>query len=114
MRRRVLTRSRIRCLTLARDAALADSQVAVHEIVAILLGVRIVEAQLVTHLMHDRREQIDVAGRITGGIRVAARDRDYTSKAGVRRRVGIDEPALALSTTVNQYAIAGGFTEISV
>ena len=110
----VLAWSRSRSLAFARQTALADSEIAVHEIVAILLGIRITESQLVTHLMHDRGEQIDVARRITGGIRVAARDRDYTSKAGVRRRVGIDEPALALSTTVNQYAIAGGFAQVRV
>jgi len=60
-------------LTVAWDAPLADSQVAVHEIVAILLGIQIVEAQLVTHLMHDCREQIDVTRRRVLRVRIEPR-----------------------------------------
>ena len=62
-------------LTLAWDSPLANSQVAVHEIVAILLGVRIIESQLVTHLMHDGRQQIDVTRWRVSRVRIEARCR---------------------------------------
>src|SRR6266700_2133179 len=51
MRRDGLIRNCNCGLTFAREPTLAHGQVAVHEVVAILLGVQILESQLVTHLM---------------------------------------------------------------
>src|SRR5438093_3873322 len=114
MRRHILARSCVASLTLSRQTTLADSQIAVHEIFALLLSVRIIESQLVTHLMLDCGQQIDMTGRSLRRVSVQASRRKCAIKVAIRERIRIDEPATASSIAVNQDAITLRFAKIRI
>src|SRR5437870_9885680 len=107
-----ITCRRPRCLALTWNSALTDSQVTVHEIVAILLSVQIIESQLMTHLMLDRCEQIDVARRRARRIGIASRRGDNVTKAQIGRWPVVDKPTLTLCFAVNQDMTAFCISEI--
>src|SRR5258706_1706687 len=101
----------VRGLSRSRQATLADSEIAVHQIVAIPLLIRIIESELVTHLMLDRGKQIHVARGRAGWIRIKTSCGSSVSEILIG---GADEPALAAGIAINQHEVPICFAQIRV
>src|SRR5260221_13842124 len=101
----------VRGLSRSRQATLADGEIAIHQIIAILLGVRVIKSQLVTHLMLDRGKQIHVARWRAGWSRIKTSCGSSVSEILIG---GADEPALAAGIAINQHEVPICFAQIRV
>ena len=74
--------------------------------------IRIIKTQLVTHLMLDGGEQVEMARGRAQRIGIAPRGRDRATEEQVTRRIGADVPALAAGVPINLDVAVAGFAEI--
>src|SRR5436190_1362634 len=96
--------SRSFSLVLCRQATFAFCQVAIHQAIAILREVGIVEAQGVAHLVHDSSQQVDAPCRRAGRIGVATSSRNSLTKLRVVLGWRTNEPTIP--TRVSAHADA--------
>src|ERR1043166_1179280 len=82
-------------LPLGRETPLTLGQEAIHQAIAILLLVRVRQADRMAHLVHDRRQQIDAAGGVTCRFSVTACGRSLFGKDWLALVAIISEPAVA-------------------
>jgi hypothetical protein len=79
----------------ARQPPLAVDEVAVHQAVAARERIAVGEAELMPELVQDGGEQVDVAGRHGGRIRLQPRRAQRMAELRIVHRRGVDIPAVA-------------------
>ena len=89
-------------LMVTGQTPLACDEVAVHQVVLVGERVRVLQAELMTQLVHHRAEQVDVAGRYSGRIGLQPRCAKRVREFGIVGRVGIEVPAIAGGICVNR------------
>ena len=101
-------------LIFGRQTALTLRQVAVHQAISILFEIGIAQTKRVTHLVHDRGEQIDATGRCARRIGVAAREGSFVREERIALPACVNEPAVAARVVAYADVSAACFAQMKI